>query len=322
LRHALFFLRCVAGAWRSDLVLAQDTVSAGFPAMLAARLLRRPLVVRVPGDYAWEQAVQRFGVTDTIDAFQTGRYGVRTQLLRAVQRWVVARADAVITPSQYFKRVVAGWIGRGDTIHVVYGGITSAAGAPSPGATAGETVLVTAGRLMPWKGVATLVTLVAGHPCWKLLVVGDGPEERTLRALAQRLNAPVVFVGRASRGELDTLLRRATVFVLNTTFESFSHQVLEAMHAGVPAVATRVGSLPELIEDGQNGFLVRPDDQEQIARTIDRLAGDPELRAAIVRNGRLTAARFTPERAVDGVVEVCRIALARRHAPRVAARES
>jgi glycosyltransferase involved in cell wall biosynthesis len=313
-RHALYFLVCLARAVRSDVVLAQDTVSAGLPAVLAARLLRRPFVVRVPGDYAWEQAVQRFGVTDTIDAFQAGRYGFRTELLRAVQRWVVARAEAVITPSEYFKRIVSGWIGREDTIDVVHGGIRPPGEPPVPSAPAGETVVLTAARLVPWKGVATLVTLVSKHPEWRLVVVGDGPQATELRLLARRLNAPAVFTGALSRHELWTELSRATVFALDTTYESFPHQVLEAMHVGVPVVATRVGGLPEVIEDGKSGILVPAGDTDRMADAIRRLVGDPELRATIAKNARIAAARFSPDRAVDGVVEVCRATVARRRA--------
>jgi glycosyltransferase involved in cell wall biosynthesis len=313
-RHALYFLACLAGAVRSDLVLAQDTVSAGLPALLAARILRRPFVVRVPGDYAWEQGLQRFGVTDSVDHFQSRRYGWRTEILRTIQCRVVASADAVITPSEYFKGIIAGWIGRADTIRVVHGCIRYPRTPPAPSAPAGDPIILTAGRLVPWKGVATLVTLVAEHPEWKLVVVGDGPQAATLRVLAHRLNAPVVFTGPVSRDVLSTHLCRATVFALNTAFESFSHQVLEAMHAGVPVVATRVGSLPELIEDGKNGILVRPDDRDQIASAIRRLVVDDELRATIVRNAKVTAARYSAERMVDGVVEVCRMAEARRSA--------
>lgn len=315
-RHAVYFFRCLAGAWRSDVVLAQDTVCAGLPALLAARLLRRPFVVRVPGDYAWEQAVQRFGVTDTIDPFQAGRYGVRTELLRAIQRWVVAGADAVITPSAYFKGIVAGWIRRADTIHVVYGGIQSARESPAPPTPTGEPIVLTAGRLVSWKGVATLVTLAAKHPEWKLVVVGDGPQATELQSLARRLNAPVVFTGAVPRERLWTHLSRATVFALDTGFESFPHQVLEAMQAGVPVVATRVGGLAELIEDGWNGILVPPNDEGQIASAIEQLLVNPDLRATIVGNARITAARFSPDRALDAVVDVCRQALARHRVPR------
>src|SRR5262249_2904083 len=173
--------------------------------------------------------------------------------------------DAVIPPRDYSKRIVAGWIRRSDTIHVIHGGIHLPDGPPDLPPLGPDTIVLTAGRLVPWKGVAALVRLAAEHREWTLVVAGDGPEAGHLRSLARQLNAPVVFAGPVSPDELTTLLRRATVFVLNTAFESFSHQVVEAMHAGVPVVTTWVGSLPELIEDGKSGFLVRPDDTKEIA---------------------------------------------------------
>ena len=77
----------------------------------------------------------------------------------------------------------------------------------------------------------------------------------------------------------------------------------------------RSSNLPlEIIEDGKNGLLVRPDDTEQIALAIHRIVVDHELRATIARNAKITAARFSLDRVVDGVAEVCRVALARRSA--------
>ncbi len=311
-RHAVYLILCLVKALRSDLVYAQDAVVAGLPALLAARVLRRPFVVRIPGDYAWEQSVQRFGVTDPIDTFQSSRYDFRTELLRRVQRWVAGKADAVITPSEYFKGIVSGWIGRADRVHVVHGGVRFDGEEPMPPRREGNIVIVTVGRLVPWKGVAALIELVAEHPEWKLAVIGDGPQAAELQARARRLNAPVVFTGALSRREVSTQLRRATVFVLNTSFENFSHQLLEAMHAGVPVVATRIGGVPELIEDGKEGLLVRPDDKTQIGAAISRLARDRDLRDTIVTHARAKARQFSIERMADGVMTVCRMVAAHR----------
>src|SRR3989338_1426308 len=85
LRHFLYFLVCVFKP--ADIIFAQDPVSAGFPALLAARLTGRKFVVRVAGDYAWEQGVERFGVKDGIDNFQKKNYDSRTEFLRRVERF-------------------------------------------------------------------------------------------------------------------------------------------------------------------------------------------------------------------------------------------
>ena len=69
-------------------------------------------MIRIAGDYAWEQAAQRFGVTDGIEEFQDKKYGLRVELLRWIQSFVAKNADKVITPSFYFKKVVSGWVGE------------------------------------------------------------------------------------------------------------------------------------------------------------------------------------------------------------------
>jgi glycosyltransferase involved in cell wall biosynthesis len=311
-RHAVYLLQCLVRARRADLVYAQDAVSAGLPALLAAKLLRRTFVVRVPGDYAWEQAVQRFGVTDLIDAFQSRRYDVRTELLRRVQRWVVSNADAVITPSEYARRMVSGWTRRADRVRVVYGGSRFEEETAPPPALDDGVVIVTAGRLVSWKGIASLIELVAEHPGWRLVVIGGGPQAAELGARARMLKAPVSFTGALPQAELSRQVRRATVFALNTSFENFPHMLLEAMHGGVPVVATTIGGIPELIEDGKEGILVRPDDKRALGAAINRIVSDRDFRDVIVTNARAKARQFSVDRMLDGVMEVCQAALERR----------
>lgn len=317
-RHAVYLVQCLLKARRSDLVYAQDAVSAGVPALLAAKILRRAFVVRVPGDYAWEQAVQRFGVTDLVDAFQAKRYGVRTELLRTLQRWVVSNADAVITPSEYARRMVSGWTRHADRVRVVHGGSRFEEATSTPREPSNEVLIVTAGRLVSWKGIVSLIELVAEQPGWKLVVIGGGPQAVELGARARELNAPVSFTGALPRAELSRQVRRATVFALNTSFENFPHMLLEAMHGGVPVVATRIGGIPELIEDGKEGILVRPNDKRELGAAITRLVGDRAFRNGIVANARAKARRFSVERMIDGVMEVCRAAVDRRRGARAA----
>ena len=75
--HIIYFVRLLNTAIGKDIILAQDTVSVGLPALCVSKILRKPFFVRVPGDYAWEQSVQRFDVKEGIDEFQTKKYGLR-----------------------------------------------------------------------------------------------------------------------------------------------------------------------------------------------------------------------------------------------------
>src|SRR3989344_4474464 len=85
IRHFFYFLKLLKRGRGVDIIFAQDTVSVGFPSLWASKILGKRFFVRVPGDYAWEQATQRYGVTDSVDEFQNKRYGWRVEFLRKIQ---------------------------------------------------------------------------------------------------------------------------------------------------------------------------------------------------------------------------------------------
>src|SRR3990167_9182049 len=123
IRHIDYFWKIVRLSRNVDAILVQDTVSTGFPAAVASLLVRKPLILRVPGDYAWEQGIQRFGVRESLDDFQKRSYGLRVAILRAIQRFVGPRARRVSARSRYLARIVSGWISNKKDIDVIYNGV-------------------------------------------------------------------------------------------------------------------------------------------------------------------------------------------------------
>src|SRR3989344_6861070 len=220
IRHAAYFWKCLRMARSADMVYALDTVSVGLPSALAAKLSGKKFVVRVPGDYAWEQARQRFGVTDELDAFQTKKYGLRVELLRAVQHFVVRRAVCVVVPSEYMKKIIKGWGVR--TAVVIYSSVE----VPQPTSIdrpAGFLV-VSSGRRVPWKHFDAIERVVAREPGWRFFLAENLP-----------------------RGTALGWVKAADVFVLNSTYEGLSHALVEAMALGTPVIATAVGGNLELV---------------------------------------------------------------------------
>ncbi|HYC34721.1 MAG TPA: hypothetical protein VEC13_03230, partial [Candidatus Paceibacterota bacterium] len=98
-RHFLYFFKLFLKAFKSDFIFAQDAVSVGFPSLLVSKILNKKFLIRVPGDHAWEQGTQRFGITDSIDDFQNKKYNQKVEFLRKIQKFVVSHADVVIIPS-------------------------------------------------------------------------------------------------------------------------------------------------------------------------------------------------------------------------------
>ena len=188
LRHFAYFLRLLGTARRADVVLALDPLGIGLPAMLAAKLRGKRFLVRVAGDRAWE-TLQILNTPD-VENFQKRRWGFGIELRRWVQRMVVRHAERVIVPSEYLKRIVAMWGVPNEKIAVVYSSFrppkiteTKAEARAALGLTGH--IIVSAGRLVPWKGFSALVEIVPALlrdvPDARLVIIGDGPERETLR---------------------------------------------------------------------------------------------------------------------------------------------
>lgn len=152
-------------------------------------------------------------------------------------------------------------------------------------------------RLNPIKAHDVLLRAVAqlrdrdGAPGIELRLIGDGPARPMLEALARELaiGERVQFLG--TRHDLPDLLRELDVFVLPSHREARPVSVMEAMATGLPTLATRVGSVPELVENGRAGLLVEPGDASALAVAIHRLAADAPLRRQLGQAAREIAAR-------------------------------
>jgi glycosyltransferase involved in cell wall biosynthesis len=153
------------------------------------------------------------------------------------------------------------------------------------------------------------------EPGARLVVVGDGPLRPTLEGQARELGlgGAVRFLGAVPRAA--RLLPHLDVFVLSSVWEGMSNGLLEAMAAGRPVVATRVGGNPECVVDGESGLLVPPRDPEAMAAAIVRLLREPELARRLGQAARRRVeAEFTLPRMVQRMEDLYDGLLARRAA--------
>jgi glycosyltransferase involved in cell wall biosynthesis len=162
------------------------------------------------------------------------------------------------------------------------------------------------GRLVPDKGQALLVQAIAamrarGHDVTATLV-GDGPDRPALEAAARPLDGAVELAGAVGQDRIRELYADADVFCLPSFAEGVPVVLMEAMATGLPVVTTRIMGIPELVEDGRAGLLVRPGRPDELASALERLAGDPEGRAAMGRAGRdRVAADYDIARSVEAL---------------------
>ena len=303
IRHLIYFFKLLKKARGVDIIFAQDTVSVGFPSLWVSRILGERFFVRVPGDYAWEQATQRYGVTDSVDEFQNKRYGWRVEFLRKIQEITVNGASAVITPSLYFKRLVSKWVSNPEKVFCVYNGIDLSA-IPQPAGAYEPKTIISAGRLVPWKGFSTVIGILKFLPEWRLFIAGDGPIRKEIEntVVQNGVSTRVFFLGQIPRKELIKKIQNSEVFVLNTSFESFSFQIVEAMAAGTPVVTTNIGNLPEIIDDGKSGILVTPNDEQSLISAIRHLSSDKLFREKIITEALRKSRQFSIENTLDNLL--------------------
>jgi glycosyltransferase involved in cell wall biosynthesis len=206
------------------------------------------------------------------DPFRTGAF-------RHVERGLARLADSVIAITESLRRFTVDEVGvpaaKVETIHYGLDDLPQAWGENPPDAVPREArVLLAVARLTPQKGVDVAVRALPSLPADAVLVVlGEGPERPALQQLARELGVEerVFLPGRVP--DVAAWLRRATLLVHPARWEGFGLGVLEAMLAGLPVVASRVSSLPEVVVDGETGLLVPPDDAQALAAaTADALA--------------------------------------------------
>lgn len=161
----------------------------------------------------------------------------------------------------------------------------------------GDTVLGIIANFHVVKDHATLLRAVAAlasqHKSFKLVLVGDGVERERLVALAESLGISdrVVFAGR--RQDAGAYHWLFDISLLSSLAEGFPNTIVEAMAAGRPVVATRVGGVADAVSDGTTGILTPPENQQEMSRAIARLLDNPALARAMGEEGRKVArARF------------------------------
>jgi glycosyltransferase involved in cell wall biosynthesis/putative flippase GtrA len=284
----------------ADLVYVQGPMSEGLPSYLACKFRRKKYLLKIVGDYAWEQS-NRFGVTDLLDDFQTKKYVWQVELMRKLQKLVARNAALIITPSEYLKRIVSFWGIEDEKIKVIYNAISSKQ-VEKIEKPEGEKWLVTNARLVPWKGIDTLIDLMPS--IWhfdddiKLKIISDGPMrpqlEKKIKSLKPHKQEDVSLLGYMPNEKALGYMQAADLFILNSGYEGLAHVILECFKLGTPVLASRAGGNPELVIPGQSGDLFDYNDSRVIENKILNFfeSGDGQNDWLLTSEGKEFLAQF------------------------------
>jgi glycosyltransferase involved in cell wall biosynthesis len=272
-----------------DGVLSQDPVLGGVAALHSARLFRIPVMVEVHTDVYFSYQRKRNPLAKALAevAFRVLR---QATLVRALDR---IQAD-------FFKR---GGVSPERIVHIPYRvdtdffkpGVCSRPDTRFKLGFDGELVIVSIGRFVEQKGFLELLSAfreaAATTPSLRLLIVGGGPMEDAYRACISRnrLGGAVRVLPWVSRECLRDVLAAADVYAqpsLAGKGDWMPRTILEAMAMGLPVVASSIGGIPEVVQNGRNGILVPPADIERLRSGLLELCRHAELRARLGGQGR------------------------------------
>jgi glycosyltransferase involved in cell wall biosynthesis len=262
---------------------------------LACRAVHTPYVLKLTGDPAFERARWLDRVDGDVDAFQAGNGGVDTTLLRRLRDVTVRGAAHVVCPSAYLAELAVTWGVDPTRVSVL------ANPAPAVPALADREALrrsfgmdgltfAFAGRLGPQKALHVALAAVDRVEDATFLVAGDGDLRGRLEAEA---GARARFLGPLPRERVLELFTAADAALLSSSWENFPHTVVEALAVGTPVIATAVGGVAEVVDDGGNGLLVPPDDVAAFAAALERFASDESLRARLRAAAAPSVERFS-----------------------------
>ena len=259
-----------------DVIVAYQTVIDGLIGVLARRAFGIPVAVSVRCDTEYQ-----------LDRFPQSRW-LSPFVFRHADRLLVQSPSIAAALLDVFARR-PGRPRAGDSerkLAAVPNGI--AVDAPAPG-DGGHVLFV--GRLTAAKGVRFLIDAIRECPDVRLVVVGDGPERPHLELLASGLDR-VTFTGMATRAEVARHMDAARLLVQPSLQEGVPNTVMEAMAKGIPVIASRVGGVPDLVRDGETGFLIEPGDVAALAARIRQVMGDTALWTRLSSTSREEIRRY------------------------------
>lgn len=238
------------------------------------------------------------------------RYAIKYAGFKFVLRQALRRAQAIIVPSNFTAGRVRELFSVGEKIKVIYEGVSALPVGPGLEALKAKGIFkpyfLYVGNAYPHKNLAALIEAVRrsqknGQEV--TLVLTGGQDDFYKRLRVDYGNMPnIVFYGRATDGELDTLYSEALAYVSPSLEEGFGLPGLEAMAHNLPVVSSSGGSLPEIYGDAALYF--DPQDQEGLESVLETVLKDSELRNSLIRKGKTIMEKFTWERAAVETLKI------------------
>ena len=260
-------LKIISIGKNSDLIFVNGLPMESY---LANIFLRKQVLRKVVGDWAWERGRNLNLTNDAFDEFQENKHSLHLEFAKFSRGWTTKKADLVITPSKHLKSVVNKWGAKNENIKVIYNGtkllnynIESLKKEEDKLSVRKEINLITVGRLAPFKNIDRIILSMkilnsSKTIKFKLQIVGDGPERNKLEELVKSNNLVeyINFTGQLDSNELDKIYQKSDIYIQASGYEGLPHTLLEAISHNLSIISTPIGGTNEILMDDKNGWTV------------------------------------------------------------------
>lgn len=267
--------------YRGDVLLCFQTINSGVIGAFTKVAKGLPFVVWMMGrgDYQWNTGLEKPRLVP----------------------WVLRRADRILVESDYIKRELYSameTLGAGGALAEIDSKLSIMPTIVEPGERFGrhDGYVLFVGRLVKLKGVDLLLDAMRDVAGTRLVIVGDGPERRALERAAAGLD--VTFEGMLPHDEVKRRFWDAAALVQPSLTEGLPNSVMEAMAHGVPVIGTAVGGIPDVVKDGETGFLLKERDPRLLGSRLNALIQDKPLWGRMSAACLETAVAYSPEKVI------------------------
>ena len=279
LRWIRTVLKIISIGRKADLLFVNGLPMESYVANL---LIRKKVLRKVVGDWAWERGRNLNLTYDAFDEFQDKKHSLHLEIAKFSRGWTAKKADLVITPSKHLKSVLNKWGAENERIKVIYNGTDLFEEKNDP-PRKGYINLITVGRLAPFKNIDKIILSLIelqsiNSNIYKLIIVGDGPQRKNLEKLVieKKLKELVTFTVQLKKNELNKYYLKSDIYIQASGYEGLPHTLLEAISHNLSIVSTPIGGTNEILENNTNGWTIdlvngNYPDEKDIARKISYL---------------------------------------------------
>ena len=287
-------LSIIKNGYDADIIFVNGLPMESYVANI---FLRKKLIRKIVGDWAWERARNKGITEESFDEFQNNSHNLHLEIAKFSRGWTATKADLVITPSEHLSNVVNNWGVERGNLKVIYNGTKISNKLSELKVNEKIIKFITVGRLASWKNIDSIIKSMSilknQNIDFELLIVGSGPLESDLKNLVKELELEkqVIFTGQKTATQLADYYKKSEIYIQASGYEGLPHVLLEAINYNLTLISTPIGGSNEVLEDGKNGWVldlvdgVKPDPTNLYSIIMD-IKTSTQLRERKISNAK------------------------------------